>query len=178
MKHKHHSIPRSRGGTDDEWNLIEVDPYTHAYEHALDFVLFKKSPWFDCRHEAWPLLPRDLKEAVLTEMSVRMREGPALERAHKGGETTKRLGKGICDPQIRRLGGEKAKSSGQASALGQQQGKENVESGHLEQIRKIRPLNKELYMCLVTSKITYPGPLTCYQKARGIDPSLRKRVYD
>jgi len=37
-KHVHHKIARSRGGTDDEWNLVEVDPYTHAYEHALDFV--------------------------------------------------------------------------------------------------------------------------------------------
>jgi len=71
MKHKHHSIPRSRGGTDDKWNLVEVDPYTHAYEHALDFVLFEHSPRFDFRHEAWPLLPDDLKEAVRKEASDR-----------------------------------------------------------------------------------------------------------
>jgi hypothetical protein len=62
--HVHHTIPRSRGGTDESWNLVELDPYTHAYEHALDFVLFDHAPKFDYRHEAWPLLPEDLKEAV------------------------------------------------------------------------------------------------------------------
>jgi len=62
--HTHHKIAKSRGGTDDEWNLVEMDPYTHAYEHALDFVLFENAPKFDYRHEAWPLLPRDLQEAV------------------------------------------------------------------------------------------------------------------
>ena len=66
--HKHHKIPKSRGGTDDEWNLIELDPCTHAYEHALDFVLFDHAPRFDFRHEAWPLLPEDLKEAVLDRL--------------------------------------------------------------------------------------------------------------
>ena len=63
--HVHHSIPKSRGGTDEEWNLVELDPYTHAYEHALDFVLFDHAPQFDFRHEAWPLLPEGLRKAVL-----------------------------------------------------------------------------------------------------------------
>ena len=62
--HKHHIIPKSRGGTDDDWNMRELRPYDHAYEHALDFVLFDHAPRFDFRHEAWPLLPEDLKEAV------------------------------------------------------------------------------------------------------------------
>ena len=69
--HIHHKIPKSRGGTDEEWNLVEMDPYTHAYEHALDFVLFEQSSQFDFRHEAWPLLPEDLKEAVLAEHKIR-----------------------------------------------------------------------------------------------------------
>ena len=69
--HKHHIIPKSRGGTDDDWNLVELDPYTHAYEHALDFVLFEQAPWFDCRHEAWPLLPQDLQDAARKEMARR-----------------------------------------------------------------------------------------------------------
>ena len=67
--HTHHKIAKSRGGTDDEWNLVEMDPYTHAYEHALDFVLFEHAPHFDFRHQAWPLLPVDLQEAVLSRHS-------------------------------------------------------------------------------------------------------------
>lgn len=71
MIHKHHSIPKSRGGADAEWNLVEIDPYSHAYEHALDFVLFESAPRFDFRHEAWPMLPEDLREAVRKEASRR-----------------------------------------------------------------------------------------------------------
>ena len=71
---KHHSLYRSQGGSDDEWNLVELSDYDHAYEHALDFVLFDKAPWFDCRQNGWPLLPKDLQEAVLKEMSRRMSE--------------------------------------------------------------------------------------------------------
>ena len=71
MTHIHHTIPKSRGGTNEQWNLTEVDPYTHAYEHALDFVLFDSAPRFDFRHEAWPLLPEDLQKAVRNEASHR-----------------------------------------------------------------------------------------------------------
>lgn len=74
MKHLHHKIPASRGGPDDEWNLVEISPYEHALEHALDFVLFESAPRFDFRHPAWPLLPTDLRSAVLAETSRRMSE--------------------------------------------------------------------------------------------------------
>jgi len=83
MMHTHHSIPRSRGGADAEWNLVEVDPYDHAYGHALDFVLFENSPRFDFRHEAWPLLPESLKEAVLAETSRRMSERQISEQTRQ-----------------------------------------------------------------------------------------------
>lgn len=69
----HHKIPQSRGGSDDDWNLIEVSEYEHAYAHALDFVLFENSPNFDCRQPGWKLLPEDLRQAVLAELSNRMR---------------------------------------------------------------------------------------------------------
>ncbi len=74
MTHKHHKISRSRGGSNEQWNLIEVNPYDHAYGHALDFVLFDIAPQFDFRHEAWPLLPEALRAAVREETSKRMRD--------------------------------------------------------------------------------------------------------
>jgi hypothetical protein len=71
----HHKIPRSRGGSDDEWNLEELSPFYHAYEHALDFVLFPEiSSRFDCRMEGWVLLPKDLQDVVRLEMSKRTTE--------------------------------------------------------------------------------------------------------
>jgi hypothetical protein len=37
-------------------------------------------------------------------------------------------------------------------------------------------LNGELWVCLETGHITTPGPLTRYQKSRGIDTSLRRKL--
>ena len=62
--HKHHIIPKSRGGTDEDWNILEIDEISHAYEHALDFVLFDHSPRFDFRHVGWPFLPNELQNLV------------------------------------------------------------------------------------------------------------------
>lgn len=36
--------------------------------------------------------------------------------------------------------------------------------------------HSQLWRCLVTGYVTTPAPLSRYQKARGIDPSLRERV--
>jgi len=41
---------------------------------------------------------------------------------------------------------------------------------------KLRNMNTERWRCLVTGFITSPGPLSRYQKARGIDTSLREKV--
>lgn len=91
----HHKVPRSRGGSDDEWNLVELSPFEHAYEHALDFVLFPEiSPQFDFRQPGWPLLPEDLQLLVRQETSRRMmgnqitkgmkcRQGKKLTEEHK-----------------------------------------------------------------------------------------------
>ncbi len=65
--HLHHKIPKSRGGTDEDWNLTEISDYDHAYGHALDFVIFEKAPAFDFRLNAWPLLPEELRAACLKE---------------------------------------------------------------------------------------------------------------
>ena len=68
---KHHGIARSRHGPDDEWNLVELSEYDHAYKHAVDFVLFDIALWFDCRMTGWKMLPDDLRETVLAEQSRR-----------------------------------------------------------------------------------------------------------
>ena len=86
VKHKHHKIPKSRGGSDEPWNLVDLSEYDHALGHALDFVLFEEAPWFDARHSGWTLLPEDLREAVLKEMSRRTtirNSGKSLDPATK-----------------------------------------------------------------------------------------------
>ena len=37
-------------------------------------------------------------------------------------------------------------------------------------------LNSQVWECLVTGEQLSPGPLSCFQKKRGIDTKLRKRV--
>jgi hypothetical protein len=88
----HHSIARSRGGTDEEWNLCSLSPYDHAEQHAIDFVLFDNAPWFDCRMSGWELLPDLLREAVLQKMS-NTRQGSCLpqETCQKIAESAKKL---------------------------------------------------------------------------------------
>jgi hypothetical protein len=72
--HKHHIVPRSKGGPDEEWNFVNLDPYTHAYEHALDFVLFEHAPQFHFQQPGWKMLPEDLQEAVRKETSTRKKK--------------------------------------------------------------------------------------------------------
>ncbi len=68
MKHIHHKIPRSRGGTDDPDNLEELDFIEHARIHAEDFL--EGGPRFDFRHPGWPFLEKDLREKVLQQASL------------------------------------------------------------------------------------------------------------
>jgi hypothetical protein len=70
----HHGIARSRGGSDESWNLHSFSEYEHAETHAIDFVLFETAPDFDFRLKGWPLLPLALRKAVRKEKARRMRE--------------------------------------------------------------------------------------------------------
>lgn len=42
MKHKHHIIPKHRGGTDEPSNLVEVTPTQHAMFHYCEWKLWGK----------------------------------------------------------------------------------------------------------------------------------------
>ena len=43
MKHKHHIIPRYRGGTDDPSNIIELSPIQHSMYHYANWQLWSDS---------------------------------------------------------------------------------------------------------------------------------------
>jgi hypothetical protein len=61
-------------------------------------------------------------------------------------------------------------------------GKRNVESGHLSSIQSKggkngqKVTNSQQWKCLVTGHVSSPGPLSRYQKSRGIDTNQRIRV--
>jgi hypothetical protein len=77
MKHLHHKIPKSRGGTNDLSNLEELDFIEHARLHAEDFL--NGGPRFDFRHDGWPFLPECIRKRVLEKASEHSRtvSGPA-----------------------------------------------------------------------------------------------------
>ena len=86
----HHRIARSRVGTVEVWNLVDWSEYTHAYEHAVDYVLFPEACGFDFRMPAWPLLPEDLRQACRKERARRMSERSISEETRrKVGESSR-----------------------------------------------------------------------------------------
>ena len=67
----HHIVPKSRGGSDDAWNLIDLSDEAHARQHAIDFVLFPSAPMFHFGMPGWRLLDPELQAAVKAEMKNR-----------------------------------------------------------------------------------------------------------
>lgn len=64
--------------------------------------------------------------------------------------------------------------------IGKKSGRKNVETGHIQNLGKkqSKQLNSKLWKCLVTGYITTSGPLTNYQRSRGIDTNLRVHLDD
>lgn len=62
--------------------------------------------------------------------------------------------------------------------IGKKSGRKNVETGHIQNLGKkqSKQLNSKLWKCLVTGYITTSGPLTKYQRSRGIDTNLRVQI--
>ena len=67
--HKHHVIPRHKGGDNSADNLQLLDPVAHAELHAHRF-LDGEDDWFCAMQSGWPLLDPDLQEKVREKMSV------------------------------------------------------------------------------------------------------------
>jgi hypothetical protein len=171
---RHHKIPKSLGGDYSEDNLIDLTLLEHGYEHARMFL--QGGIQFDFRNPFWPVLQKEdpsLADAVMLEHRRRVselgkRQGRInAENGHmreiqkksdcsaagtKGGTTTLHKGVGIHDPKYLGVGGRTGGKLGSANTNAQQ------------------------WQCTVTGFISKPGPLTRYQKTRGIDPSNRIRI--
>lgn len=64
-----------------------------------------------------------------------------------------------------KIGGRVAVESGQLASVASKAGKIGSKN-----------TNSQKWKCLVTGETLPPGPLTCYQKKRGIDTNLRVRI--
>jgi len=84
----------------------------------------------------------------------------------KGGRKTKERGNGIFAPGMQALGGKTTQQLGVG-----------VFALTKEQQRELgRRTTSQRWRCLITGHISTPGGLARFQKARGIDTSLRERV--
>jgi hypothetical protein len=148
---------------------VELSLYEHAEVHALDFI--DGGIHFDMRNPFWQVLKAEnpeLAEKVLLENRKRMsKKGKII------GPKSKREGTAIFAPGMNVLGGKIM-------------GRRHAESGHCARIAHLggmatglqaaERLNSQKWQCTVTGKVSTPGPLTVYQKARGIDPSNRIQI--
>jgi hypothetical protein len=71
MKHKHHIIPKYRGGSDHKDNLIELSVTQHAMFHSCNWELWNR--WED--YFAWKGLTGEIgKEEIISKARERGRE--------------------------------------------------------------------------------------------------------
>lgn len=84
MRHKHHIIPKHRGGTNDPSNLVEISLTQHAMFHYCEWRLYKKR----ADYVAWKRLVGNLKDEELVHQKLIM-------GGENGGRKVKELGLGI-----------------------------------------------------------------------------------
>jgi len=84
MKHKHHIIPKHRGGTNDPSNLVEISLTQHAMFHYCEWQLHGKR----ADYVAWKRLVGNLNNEELVRQKLIM-------GGEKGGRKVKELGLGI-----------------------------------------------------------------------------------
>jgi len=167
---RHHKTPKCRGGTNDPENLIDLTLLEHGYTHARMFL--EGGIQFDFRNPFWKVLQiedPDLAEKVLTEHKSRVKkmgdvQGPLnretghMARIQQLSDCSAAGKKGVRN-QPR-----------EAKVLGGKRG------GILGGLKGSRNTNSQKWQCTVTGFISTSGPLSRYQKARGIDPSNRIQI--
>jgi len=117
----------------------------------------------------------------------------SFESRSKGGKIAVESGQlaSIRTPESCAKGGRKSVELGHLQSISSKGGRASYEMGvglhglsEKETFEKnskggkrgSRNTNSQRWRCLVTGYISNPGTLSCYQKARGIDTSLRERV--
>ena len=151
-------------------------PKTHA-EKWENFEFEKQileffDDWDEARSVEKRLIDPDLNNPLcLNENSV---GGFSLDANSKGGKNQSREDK-VRGGQIGgKIGGRIAVESGRIKTIATPESlsKGGKIGGKIGQ----KVTNSQQWRCLITGYISTPGPLSGYQKARGIDTSLREKV--
>ena len=168
----HYPVPKCKDGTETVWLTHDH----HAIHGVLQSLEFGVRCFFPLTHSErlrifsgpWEWLLEDY-DRIQSEDSRKL----AVHLPHDSKQQSiagKRGGKARAAQPSFRDHQRKAGRNG---------GRTNVESGHLQSISSKggKITNSQKWRCLVTGYISSPGPLSCYQRARGIDTSLRERVH-
>lgn len=195
VKHKHHIIPKYEGGSDDPSNLVDLTVTQHAMWHFAEWqrkgreedrLAWKGlSGHTDATYELlrWANLQQPREAKVLggqrgaarnKELHYDSREGLFSDKTReKAIQSCRQRGTGRFDSKLQSKLGKKAAEKNRVNGTGAFFDKA-IQSNAGKVGSKIT--NSQKWRCTVTGHITTSGPLTCYQKARGIDPSNREMV--
>ena len=159
-KHKHHIVPRHKGGTNDPTNLVEVTVTQHAMFHYCE----------------WKLYGNEYDKIAWKALSNQITLNEAQRLAHLQG--CKNGGK-LLDKEFKILGGKMQPKESKILG-GKKGGKSCYEQGKgmfsLSKEQKKEICNKTLnqrWICTETGFISTLSGISRYQRRRGIDPSKR-----
>ena len=163
LLHEHHVIH-------DLWQSEELGE-CHFYNINVLRVLNKSGFWPSSWFDLWE---------IYDELST--------ENTLKGRLSQEANGTGVFNPEVRTKGHSKSHETCRRKKIGvyaketqKKGGKAIFEQGKgifsPEVLGKgAKKLNSQIWECLVTGEQLPPGPLSCFQKKRGIDTKLRKRI--
>ena len=168
MKHKHHIVPKHKGGTDESHNLIEVSVKEHALWHWCEWQLWKEV--YD--RIAWLSLSGQINVSDAKKLAQ-------LEGAKKGGTISsqkRKENKNTIGDWNKRTGHVRTIATKEScSKGGSVAGTTLVESGRFDEIRKlgssvggrasIKLLNNKKVMCLECGMISTPSGIGNHQKS-------------
>ena len=178
----HYPIPKCLGGTETIWltwehhqvqGLLQSEESQHCCFHNGDVKRFLTRGFFVAGwFELWDLYDKWSGSTG--------RNFPAEVRRENGKKAMNNMPVGVRRENGKRSMGEMP--IGIRKENGKKTGKENVKKMHVHpntikaRENNGREATNQRWRCLVTRYESNPGALSAYQKARGIDTSLRERV--
>ena len=167
-------------------------PVTHKKKWDLFEWEIQILEFFDCEVEAQMVENRLIKPDLNNSNCLNEHVGSVIstEATSRGGKNCPRevqVRNGVNEKKRRKEKGQHqwlGQTTEERQILGERVGKyswENKTGSFTPELTKqrhdkLRAMNRTKWRCLETGFVTSPGPLSRYQKARGIDTSLREKV--
>jgi len=156
-------------------------PITHKDKWENFYYEIQILEYFDTWDEARAVEKRLIRPDLNKEGCLNEHNGGGFSSAvaGKGGKISGR--QNVENGHLRSISSKGGTIGGSIS--GPKVGRRNVESGHMQSITSMggkvggKVTSSQKWQCLITNHVSTPGPLTLWQKARGIDPSQRKRLF-